>query len=127
MILDRVDKFNDTIWYNTVQYGTVRYSTVRYQCNLIYVRFFTSNHEICAGRRPLPYGTSIVRYRTGRYGMVWYAVRYRSQFYLTWRNRMRVSNIRDRNNKREFDFGKFNTEASRRKILRTVPAETPSV
>ena len=28
MILDRVVKFNDTIWYNTVQYGTVQYGTV---------------------------------------------------------------------------------------------------
>jgi hypothetical protein len=50
MILYLVYKFNDTIRYNTVQYGTVRY-----QSNLIYVRFFTSNHEICADRRPLPF------------------------------------------------------------------------
>jgi hypothetical protein len=55
MILHLVNKFNDTIRYNTVQYGSVRY-----QCNLIYVRFFTSNHEICAGRRPLP--SQVVHY-----------------------------------------------------------------
>ncbi len=44
-----VDKFNDTVRYGTTQYGTVRY-----RINLIYVPYFTSNHEICAGRRPLP-------------------------------------------------------------------------
>ena len=39
---------------STLPYGTVLYATIRHRINLIYVRYFTSRHEICASRRPLP-------------------------------------------------------------------------
>jgi hypothetical protein len=60
----------------------LRFSTKLHEiCTKFYVRFFSSNHEICAGRRPLPYGTirygsQAVKYRYGtvryRYGRVRY-------------------------------------------------------
>ncbi len=43
-----------------------------YRISLIYVKYSTSSHEICVGRRPLPYRTVSVPYRTVRFRTVQY-------------------------------------------------------
>ena len=72
MILDRVDKFNDTIWYNTVQYGTVQYGTIVtwFTCGFSHL---TMRFVLAAGpSRTVRYDT--VAYSTVRYGMVPYRI-----------------------------------------------------
>ena len=105
------------------RYRTVRYSTIRNRINHIYLRYLTSSHEICAGRRPLLYHGMVWYYGSVTYGTCKVRYRYRTVQYGTVPARYRFAIILQYSHKTYIYSSRYRTVpyCNRTVRYRTVP------